>query len=969
MIASKPRIVAALIKYRRALVIAIQAILMVLANYLAFWLRFDGAIPEYYFHLLFMTLPLLVSVRQVVFIPFRLYEGLWRYTGIWDLRNIIGGVLSSTLVFYALIHWIFGLSPYPRSVYIIDSILLVFFMGGIRLTRRLYREMAHVERERRVLIYGAGDAGEMIVRDMRNNKSSEYEPVGFVDDDPTKVGQRIHGVRILGTRQDLPQIMETQKPDEVLIAIPRADPRTARILVKALEPFKVPITMLPSLRDLYGGKVAVHQIRNLSLEDLLSRAPVGLDPEPVRRLIAGKRVLITGAGGSIGSELCRQIVALQPAALVLYERYENGLYTISSELRDGHGLLPIFPVIGDITDLLRVDAVMAAHRPQIIFHAAAHKHVPLMELNPCEAIKNNVAGTRVVAEAAVRHGVERFILISSDKAVNPGSVMGASKRVAELLVEALSTRNQTRFVAVRFGNVLGSSGSVVPRFMEQIKAGGPVTVTHPEVYRYFMLIPEAVQLVLHAAAQQQTGVICVLEMGEPISVLEMARDLIRLSGFVPEEDIPIKIVGLRPGEKLSEELIGSDETAEPSGVQGILRIRPTSLADPSKLREEILRLEHLAAQDDREAAITQLSKIVPTFVFRRGERRTHPPQSRITKVRNTLPLLERCKRVSAVEFLLEEVRKDLDFRTLQVRFMADVTPAILGGALEFAVIDQNPPRDADPRNPGGAPWTGTAEIFCALRTADCGGIEARGARGEASGGAERRAWGAAEQGSRGAGGWRREDLGGGGTGESEKGGQGDHETGRHLLRRTECRRRNEECGGGRARVVGEVIATKPAWKTRRTSENDEELLQLLADGLGRWFAAHLSTASFARPRVLLVADDDERTQVLVRGILEETCEVIEASDGVEAIVAAREKLPDLILLDLKMPRLDGYATCQALKADSRTKGAPIIMLTAVDDVADTVRGINLGADAYLTKPFAAEELKARVQMVLRRTYV
>ena len=777
------RLMAILVKNRRAFVIAIQAALMVLANYLAFWLRFDGAIPEYYIQLCFLTLPLLVAVRLVIFIPFRLYQDLWRYAGIWDLRNIIGGVLSSTLAFYALIHWGFGLIPYPRSVFIVDSLLLIFFLGGIRLARRIHRELAYVERQKRVLIYGAGDIGEMIVRDMRNNESYEYEPVGFVDDDPAKRGQTIHGVPILGTRQDLPKIMAAQKPDEVLVAIPRAEPKTIREVVKILEPFKVPITTLPNLHDLYGGKVVMQQIRKLSIEDLLARAPVGLDPGPIHRLIAGKRVLVTGAGGSIGSELCRQIAALRPRALVLYERYENGLYAISCELSDRDGSLPIHSVIGDVTDPLRVDAVMAEYRPEIIFHAAAHKHVPMMELNPCEAIKNNVIGTRVVAEAAARRGAERFVLISSDKAVNPSSIMGASKRVAELTMQHLDGHGQTRFVIVRFGNVLGSSGSIVPRFMEQIKAGGPVTVTHPEVYRYFMLIPEAVQLVLHAATQQQTDAIYVLQMGEPISVLDMARNLIRLSGFVPEEEIPIEFVGLRPGEKLFEDLIGSDEVAEPSGVDGILKIRPTSLVEPVELRQRISTLEQLATRGHLRATVEQLSKIVPTFLYQRGERRRRPPRYRAGLVRNTLPVLERCVTVEALQALLEEVRKDLGFLTLQVRIEEGAAPAILNGIKELTVVDSTPPQDPDLVNGGGvSSWTGRAEILSKIQNAD----QPEGTR-------------------------------------TRNGGEG----------------RGPRAESQAVQVVGEVVVTKPAWKHRRTSENDDELVQLLADAFGKWLAERM----------------------------------------------------------------------------------------------------------------------------------
>ncbi|MDA2910950.1 polysaccharide biosynthesis protein [Nitrospiraceae bacterium AH_259_D15_M11_P09] len=604
-----------LLRFRRPIVVFIHLALVVLSNYLAFWLRFDGETPAKAIALFFQTIPVLVAIRAAAFVPFRLYEGLWRYTSIWDLRNIIGGVATSTLFFYLLVHWAFGQTGYPRSIFIIDSILLIFFLGGIRLTRRIYRELGHVEREKRILIYGAGDAGEMIVRDMMNNPFYEYEAVGFIDDDPTKVGQRIHGVKVLGTREVLAKVMADRKPDTMLVAIPRAGPATVRKVVRSLEPFKVPIKTLPNLRDLLGGRVEVSQIRNLSIEDLLERAPVGLKCDPLRQLIEGKRILVTGAGGSIGSELCRQIVALGPSSLVLLERYENGLYAVASELaskakdRD----CPVHPVIGDVTDASRINAVMAEYRPVIVFHAAAHKHVPLMEVSPCEAIKNNVLGTRTVAEAATRLAVERFILVSTDKAVNPTSVMGVTKRVAELLIQTMNHNGHGVFAAVRFGNVLGSNGSVVPRFLEQIKAGGPVTVTHPDMRRYFMLIPEAVQLVLHAAALARGREIFVLEMGEQIKVLDMARNLTRLAGFVPDEEIPITFVGLRPGEKLFEELVGKDETLEPSGVEQILQVRPGWVPEPAIFDQQVRELESLAAKNDAEGVIEQLCEMVPTY--------------------------------------------------------------------------------------------------------------------------------------------------------------------------------------------------------------------------------------------------------------------------------------------------------------------------------------------------------------------
>jgi FlaA1/EpsC-like NDP-sugar epimerase len=601
------------INYRRLFIVGLHLALVVLANYLAFWLRFDGAIPEKQRMLCMQMLPWLVLIRGLTFIPFRLYQGLWRYTGIWDLRNLTAGVGASTLVFYGLVRWGIALNSYPRAVFFIDAILLMALLGGIRLTGRLYRELWHPKREKRVLIYGAGDAGAMIVRDMKNNPFYDYEPVGFVDDNPAKVGQWIHGVRVLGTRRDLAKVIVEEAPHTLLAAMPRVEAVTLREIVKALEPFKVPIQVLPNLRDVMDGKVSVNQIRNLSIEDLLDRAPVGLDHQPVKHLIAGKRVLVTGAGGSIGSELCRQIASLQPALLVLYERYENGLYAVTNELPARNSSCPACPVIGDVTDANRVHAVIAEHRPEIIFHAAAHKHVPLMEQNPCEAVKNNILGTRIVANAAAQYGAERFILISTDKAVNPSSVMGATKRVAELLVQGMNDVGQGVFAVVRFGNVLGSNGSVVPRFLEQITAGGPVTVTHPEIRRYFMLIPEAVQLVLHAAVLAKGGDIFVLEMGEQIKVLDLARNLIRLAGLLPEQEIPITFVGLRPGEKLAEELVGVDETVEPSSVEKVLRVRPRWLPEASFLALQISELERLAARGESGAVIEQLCELVPTF--------------------------------------------------------------------------------------------------------------------------------------------------------------------------------------------------------------------------------------------------------------------------------------------------------------------------------------------------------------------
>ena len=553
------------------------------AAYLAFSLRFDGNIPPEYLVAYAQTLPWLLAIRGLTFLPFGLYGGLWRYTGVWDLSRIVFAVFMSSLLLHVVVYRELGPAVYPRSIVIIDSLLLVCFLGGARLLWRVVPLLVRTKGGRPVLIIGAGDAGDMIVREMRKN--GIYDPVGFIDDDRSKLGRTIHGVKVLGTRTDLPRVVGATGAREVLVAIPSATPATVRSFVGLLEEFKnVPMTTLPSLSQLVNGQVSVKQIRPLAIEDLLPRSQVALNTEDGRRLVQGKRVLVTGAGGSIGSELCRQIGALEPSELILYERYENSLYAIANELADRGVSALVHSVIGDVTDAARTAAVFARHRPHLVFHAAAHKHVPLMEANPCEAIKNNVVGTLTVAEMSRDYGVERFVMVSTDKAVNPSSVMGASKRVAELIVQAIGRdAGDTLFVTVRFGNVLGSNGSVIPRMLDQIHAGGPVTVTDPEIRRYFMLIPEAAQLVLQAAVFAHERATFVLDMGEQIKVLDVARNLIRLSGFVPDEEIPIKIIGLRPGEKLFEELVGKGEELEPAGMEKIFRVREKADFDRERL--------------------------------------------------------------------------------------------------------------------------------------------------------------------------------------------------------------------------------------------------------------------------------------------------------------------------------------------------------------------------------------------------
>jgi FlaA1/EpsC-like NDP-sugar epimerase len=596
---------------RFSIVGATHAVLIGLSAYLACWLRFDGDVPPHVVANYLRLLPLVLIIRGLIFLPFGLYGGLWRYTGVWDLSRIVLAVVASSAVLFFLAYQPLGPAGFPRSIVIIDSLLLISFVGGVRLSGRIVHARWRSTQGQRVLILGAGDAGEMIVREMR--RGGGYQPVGFIDDNPRKVGLTIHGVTVLGTRNDLPRVIKATQPQEVLVAIPSGNAAAARSLLLLLEPFKLPITTLPDLKELVNGNVAVKQIRPLVIEDLLPRSPISLNVDDVRRLVQGKRILVTGAGGSIGSELCRQIAALAPASLVLYERYENSLYAVTNELADRVEGRSICAAIGDVTDANRVESVFSEHRPQLVFHAAAHKHLPLMETNPCEAVKNNVAGTQTVAQAARRHGVECFVLISTDKAANPSSVMGATKRAAELIVQAISVDSPTRFVTVRFGNVLGSNGSVIPRMVEQIRAGGPVTVTDPEIRRYFMLIPEAVELVLQAAVLARNRETFVLDMGEQLKVLDVARNLIRLSGFVPDEEIPIKFIGLRPGEKLVEELVGKGETLEPSEISKIFRVRWPDASNAPQLVEQVDALLRAAMLGRESEAIDQLMRIVPTF--------------------------------------------------------------------------------------------------------------------------------------------------------------------------------------------------------------------------------------------------------------------------------------------------------------------------------------------------------------------
>jgi FlaA1/EpsC-like NDP-sugar epimerase len=604
-----------LLDHRSPLVVFTQLGLIAVANLTAFALRFEGDIPPDYARLFLWGLPIVLGTYGVGLVAFGIQRGLWRYVGLHDLGRILWASVISSAVFYGVVHGLLGWFAYPRSVIILTGVLSGLFLAGIRLVVRWFREWLHVlsPAARRVLVVGAGNAGELLIRDMLSSAGSDYRPVGLVDDDPIKRKMKIHGVPVVGTIADIPGLARSLVAHEIIVAIPSASTALKQRILAASEGCKVPIKTLPSVKQLLANPEALRQVRPMSLEDLLQREPIQMDRQELHPLLEGKRVLVTGAGGSIGSELCRQIARYHPATLILFERYENGLFALDLELRGQYPGVTIVPAIGDVTVPERVAEVLQQTDPELVFHAAAHKHVPLMELNPKEAVRNNVLGTKTVAEASLASGVNRFVLISTDKAVNPTSVMGATKRVAEDLLQSLSHKGQTKFTVVRFGNVLGSNGSVVPLFADQIRKGGPVTVTHPEIKRFFMTIPEAVQLVLQASLLGQGGEVFVLDMGEQVKVVDLARNMIVLSGLVPDQDIQIVYSGLRPGEKLYEELFEETEHVEPTAHAKIRRAISASAVQLDRLDTAITHLEAAVSHGDDDELIRRLMEAVPTY--------------------------------------------------------------------------------------------------------------------------------------------------------------------------------------------------------------------------------------------------------------------------------------------------------------------------------------------------------------------
>jgi len=623
---------ATLLRFRRVLIVGAHIVCFALSLLLSFLVAHNMAFrPENNPDWLVRQYPVMLVGFLIIKLPifglFGQYRGWWRYVGISDLLGIVRASLVSTLIIVAL--WFLvvvrGADPVrqmlrdvahvSQAIFVADLFGTVLILSGLRMVVRLYyEEFRTVEagRLKRLLIVGAGNTGEALLRDIHRMPVAEFEVIGFVDDDPSKQGIRIHGIPVLGTVEELAEICERYSIDEIAIAMPSATHQRLRRVIQVCEGTKLRFRTVPSLSDIASGKFRVSQIRDVDINDLLGREAVQLDLDLIEAFVRDKIVLVTGAGGSIGSEMCRQLCNFKPKRLLLVEQAENPLFYTIRELDKQFADVRKEAIICDITDKDRVEGIFRQYRPDVVIHAAAHKHVPLMELNPGEAVKNNVLGTRVVADAADAFGVGHFVMISTDKAVNPTSVMGASKRIAEMYIQDLNRTSKTDFVTVRFGNVLGSDGSVVPIFKKQIAEGGPVTVTHPEMKRYFMTIPEASQLVLQAATMGKGGEIFVLDMGEPVKIVDLARELITLSGFRPGEDIKIVFTGLRPGEKLFEELRIEGEDMQRTRHPKI-RIWKNIPMDRERLRKGIEELIAISRNGERGPIVRKIKELVPEY--------------------------------------------------------------------------------------------------------------------------------------------------------------------------------------------------------------------------------------------------------------------------------------------------------------------------------------------------------------------
>jgi FlaA1/EpsC-like NDP-sugar epimerase len=604
------------ISRHRILNLVADAILITVAWRLTFWIRFDQSIPPFYKHLLsWQTFAIVLGIKLSIFVLFGFYNRWWRYVSTRDMWGAARGVVVASLLVDLTLYAFppTGTARLPRGIAVIDMLLLLAFVAGSRLLARSLIERpapgGFMARGREVVIVGAGDAGQLILRELQRSPQLGYTPIGLLDDDPRKKNLRVHGVRVLGTTADLRRVLRDGEPDEVLMAMPSASGELRQRIVEIAQEEGVPVKTLPGLNELISGDVNLAgQLRPVQVEDVLGREPVEVDLDEVAGYLARKTVLVTGAGGSIGAELCRQIARVGAGRIILVDNSEPALFDIERELVGERGFSAALPVLADVGNRTKLRQIFEKFRPDVVFHAAAYKHVPLLEANPLEAVRNNVLTTKTLADVAVEFETKRFVLVSTDKAAQPKNLLGQSKAIGEWIVQAYGSREDvaTRFVAVRFGNVLGSSGSVIPIFRRQIERGGPVTVTHKEMTRYFMTIPEAVSLIVQAGAIGGRGHVYVLDMGEPVSIYELAENMIRLSGKVPERDIAIRITGVRPGEKLHEVLWNEDESGEPTAHPKILAASQSPI-DPAWLDGELRELGRLVEDGETLELVAKMT--------------------------------------------------------------------------------------------------------------------------------------------------------------------------------------------------------------------------------------------------------------------------------------------------------------------------------------------------------------------------
>ncbi|MCD5415446.1 MAG: polysaccharide biosynthesis protein [Clostridiales bacterium] len=610
------------------ILIVLDAILVALSFFLAFVLRFEGkifgdALGAVHFDAFLSNIAILIVIKIIVFYVLGLYKSLWRYASIEELVQVVMAAFAANAVVVTFI--VISAQTLPRSIYILAFMLDVTFIGGVRFSYRVFRRFTRFgfidvfskKKYNRVMIVGAGEAGAMIIKELKNHEELNSKAVVVIDDNKSKLGSKINGVPVLGSKHNIEEIAKKKNIDEIIIAIPSAYKNAIREIVEECSKTKCKLKIVPGIYELIDEKVSIKTIRDVEIEDLLGREAVKVDLDEISGYIENKVVLVTGGGGSIGSELCRQIASFKPKQLLILDIYENSVFDIQNELKKNYSELDLVAIIASIRDKKRLEDIFSRFSPDVVFHAAAHKHVPLMESNPQEAIKNNVFGTYNVAICADTYDVKKFVLISTDKAVNPANIMGATKRVAEMIIQSINKVSKTEFVAVRFGNVLGSNGSVIPFFKKQIEEGGPVTVTHAEVTRYFMTIPEAVQLVIQAGAMASGGEIFVLDMGKPVKIIDLAHNLIRLSGFEPDIDIKVNIIGLRPGEKLYEELLLDEEGMKETKHEKIFIAKPI-FTDLKQLTLELEVLKDILLGDGEEIK-RSIAKIVATYVQEAGK--------------------------------------------------------------------------------------------------------------------------------------------------------------------------------------------------------------------------------------------------------------------------------------------------------------------------------------------------------------